>query len=119
MKWTREETGRSFNPYYYRTEYKGMVLSLAVPYESDPWRVRLTDQNKCTVHKDVFRLRHNDRAEDKNLWESADDLEKAEEKAFEIMENYIAAHLRYWERVRGQLIEMKNLKGSGQEGIHG
>lgn len=109
MRWTKEETGRSGNPYYYKTEYKSLTLTLSLPYKSDPWSVKLTGSNG-TITKEVFRFRSNERSEDETLWESVEDLEKAKATAFQIMEDYINEWIMYWSRLQIELITMKNLK---------
>lgn len=107
MTWERKETGHYWNPYYYEYHHGNLTLTLMPPYESDPWTARLSKANKETIHKENFRLRHNDRSDDKALWESINDLEQAQEQAFIIMEEYLKRITSYWDGLLSELNEMK------------
>lgn len=86
MKWTKKHTGEGhIVSYYYECVIKNslqgnVILELNPPYESDPWMMRLYI-GKQTYLKKAFRLRGKD---SDDIPESMEDIEKAQEKAFEI-----------------------------------
>ena len=93
MRWTKKETKRGFNSYYYETEYEDIKLSIYQPFNDDLWTTRLMmDDN--VVYKTDFHLRENN-------------LEKAKEMAFNIM----GAYTRNWTNgIQNKLAEMKMLQ---------
>lgn len=107
FEWTKQPSDSPANPYYFRITRNGRTLSVSPPYMDGPWRMRLTSEHGGTLIKETFRLRHNERSDDSNLWESIDDLEKAKKTAFKIAEKYMTRQIAYWTDLLGTINEMQ------------
>lgn len=112
MKWAKKAS-RFGNPFYYEMVSGNMVLSLRPPYKSDPWSMRLTE-GPMTVMKETFRLRSEGRSEYEDLWESVEDLEKAQQKAFDIALEYVNANINKWKNMCSILTDMNGMDTCSQ-----
>lgn len=107
MKWTKKASSRFGNPFYYEAVSGNMVLSLRLPYKSDPWSMWLME-GPMTIMKETFRLRSEGRSEYEDLWESVDDLEKAQQKTLDIALEYVNANVDKWTNMYAALASMNN-----------
>lgn len=115
--WTKKETGRSWDPYYYECRKDDLLLQLNPPYESGPWHMRLSwsplkengIQKADTITKEPFRFNNDESSEDKKLWENINDLEYAKTEAFALAEEHVLNNLNYWVHLWVQLEELKQM----------
>lgn len=103
MEWTKKPTQGGVMPWYYECTNGDVSLELTLPYEYDPWGMRMY-KGSTTIVKEYFRLRGKDR---NGEWESEDDLLKAQEKAWQIAHDKMADTAAYYENLVQMLDVMK------------
>lgn len=111
MKWTKKymEEGHIVS-YYYECVIKNLlrgdvILELNPPYERDPWMIRLYI-GKETYLKKSFRLRGKN---SDDVPESMEDIEKAQEKAFEIVIKHMQSNAAFYKHIAEMLESAKDL----------
>lgn len=103
MEWIKKPTQGGVMPWYYECTNGDISLELTLPYECDPWGMRMY-KGSATVAKEYFRLRGKD---GNGEWESEEDLLKAQEKAWQIAHDTMTGTAAYYESLIQMLDAMR------------
>lgn len=103
MEWIRKPANCEIVPGYYKCIDGDVYLELNLPHKGDPWAMRMYKGSDVLV-KESFRLRGKD---GEDVWESEDDLLKAQEKAWQIAHDKMANTAAYYENLVTMLDVMK------------